>query len=345
MADPAPHVDLNEILTRDDVRRPRPGPNLGERRVRVVGLLRGDDASLGVRVDGLPGDPGPRGSSPSSAARARATAAATERSSTPSRGRARIRMTGTGGFSTLAPWMRRRSTSARFTGIAAAPAHPRSCSTAAQPFPTTSAVWPTNSRTRLSPTGTRNAASRRPKGSRRSRSRRTWRMRCRSWTRSGSSVRGWSGTRAADTSRSTSSSRTGSACSASSRSTHWGHSPTCSHRWTAGEERVSPAARTRGSNALLPPARVGVQALIEVNRSPADHFDRQTLVTGLPAATLPVLFIHGELSVIPVRSTIETAALVPGAEVVIVPGSGHFPWVDRLGSVRAAVGSFLSSRQ
>jgi pimeloyl-ACP methyl ester carboxylesterase len=98
------------------------------------------------------------------------------------------------------------------------------------------------------------------------------------------------------------------------------------------------------AKALPPPARVGVEASIEVNRSLVDHFERQTLAKGLPAATQPVLFVHGGLSVIPTWSTADTAALVPGAEVVIVPGCGHFPWVDCPGSVHRAVERLLDSR-
>jgi pimeloyl-ACP methyl ester carboxylesterase len=51
----------------------------------------------------------------------------------------------------------------------------------------------------------------------------------------------------------------------------------------------------------------------------------------------PVLFVHDEQSVIPTWSTADTAALIPGAEVVVVPGCGHFPWAECPGSVRRPV--------
>jgi pimeloyl-ACP methyl ester carboxylesterase len=98
------------------------------------------------------------------------------------------------------------------------------------------------------------------------------------------------------------------------------------------------------AKAIPSPARVGVEASIEVNRSLAQHFERRTLVQGLPTVRSPVLFVHGELSVIPTWSTADTAALVPGAEVVIVPGCGHFPWVECPGSVGRAVERLLDSR-
>ena len=92
---------------------------------------------------------------------------------------------------------------------------------------------------------------------------------------------------------------------------------------------------------IPPPAHVGAEASIEVNRSLVDHFERRTLVDGLPAARSPALFVHGEQSVIPTWSTADTAALISGAEVVIVSGCGHFPWVECPGSVGDAVQGFL----
>ena len=94
--------------------------------------------------------------------------------------------------------------------------------------------------------------------------------------------------------------------------------------------------------ALPPPAPIGVASSIGTNRSLAEHFERGTLRERLPGAALPVLFVHGEQSALPLRGSVETAALVPGAEVVVVPAVGHFPWVERSGSVREAVEAFLA---
>lgn len=96
------------------------------------------------------------------------------------------------------------------------------------------------------------------------------------------------------------------------------------------------------SRALPPPEHVGVEASIGTNRSLEEHFGRRTLADGLPAATLPVLFVHGALSAMPLRASVETSALVPGAELVVVPECGHFPWVEQPGSVRGAVEGFLA---
>jgi pimeloyl-ACP methyl ester carboxylesterase len=94
--------------------------------------------------------------------------------------------------------------------------------------------------------------------------------------------------------------------------------------------------------ALPGPTHIGVEASIGTNRSLAEHFERGTLRERLPSATLPVLFVHGEKSALPVRGSRDTARLIPGAELVLVPAAGHFPWVERPGSVRNAVEPFVA---
>ena len=90
-----------------------------------------------------------------------------------------------------------------------------------------------------------------------------------------------------------------------------------------------------------PLEHIGVDSSRETNAAIADHFARGTLANGLPHATSRVLFVHGELDPLPPRTSYETAALIPGAEVVILPGRGHFPWLEATGEIRRAVGSFL----
>jgi pimeloyl-ACP methyl ester carboxylesterase len=48
------------------------------------------------------------------------------------------------------------------------------------------------------------------------------------------------------------------------------------------------------------------------------------------------------MSPIPPRWSEESAALVPGARVEVVEKAGHFPWLERPGSIAAAVGEILS---
>jgi pimeloyl-ACP methyl ester carboxylesterase len=87
--------------------------------------------------------------------------------------------------------------------------------------------------------------------------------------------------------------------------------------------------------------RIGVDCSRETNASISHHFRLSTLATGLPSASLPALFVHGERDPMPASSSHETAALIRGAAVAVIPGCGHFPWMERPGEIRRAVAAFL----
>jgi pimeloyl-ACP methyl ester carboxylesterase len=72
-----------------------------------------------------------------------------------------------------------------------------------------------------------------------------------------------------------------------------------------------------------------------------DHFERRTLERGLPALKLPVLITHGDRSPIPVATAEDTAALMPGARLLVHPGRGHWPWLEQPGWVRSVVSDFV----
>ena len=82
---------------------------------------------------------------------------------------------------------------------------------------------------------------------------------------------------------------------------------------------------------------------IETWDSIVRHFEHGTLEHGLPALNMPVLVTHGERSPVPWVEAERTAALVPGARLVIQPGLGHFPWLEAPGSIRDAVKEFIGS--
>lgn len=104
-------------------------------------------------------------------------------------------------------------------------------------------------------------------------------------------------------------------------------------RWYAYPERGDPS----------PVTHIGPRGSIETNQSMAEHLAARTLQRGLPSLRMPALFVHGELDPLPVRSSTETAALVPGAVVVTIPECGHFVWLERPGEVRRAVEEFLAA--
>jgi pimeloyl-ACP methyl ester carboxylesterase len=73
-----------------------------------------------------------------------------------------------------------------------------------------------------------------------------------------------------------------------------------------------------------------------------EHFEAGTLERGLRRLDMPALFIHGTLSPIPAAETERTAALVPGALLRLLEGVGHWPWLERPGSVRSALEELLA---
>ena len=88
---------------------------------------------------------------------------------------------------------------------------------------------------------------------------------------------------------------------------------------------------------------VGVQASIETNRSLAMHFERRTLAARPRRRSgCRLLFVHGEDDPMPARSSTATAALIPDARVELIPGCGHFPWIEQPAAFRAAVGRLLA---
>ncbi|MGZ6300473.1 MAG: alpha/beta fold hydrolase [Candidatus Limnocylindria bacterium] len=73
-----------------------------------------------------------------------------------------------------------------------------------------------------------------------------------------------------------------------------------------------------------------------------DHLERRTLEAGLSAISVPTIVIHGALDPIPAVEAEHTAALLPGAHLRILPGVGHFPWLEQPGSVLALMEEFVA---
>ena len=61
------------------------------------------------------------------------------------------------------------------------------------------------------------------------------------------------------------------------------------------------------------------------------------LEAGLPRIRVPVGFVHGSRSPMPVGASTDGAERIPGAWVEAVEGAGHFVWVEAPGAVRASL--------
>jgi pimeloyl-ACP methyl ester carboxylesterase len=61
------------------------------------------------------------------------------------------------------------------------------------------------------------------------------------------------------------------------------------------------------------------------------------LEAGLPLIRVPVGFVHGSRSPMPLAASTDAAERIPGAWVDVVDGAGHFVWVEAPGAVRASL--------
>ena len=61
------------------------------------------------------------------------------------------------------------------------------------------------------------------------------------------------------------------------------------------------------------------------------------LEAGLPRISVPVGFVHGAKSPMPLGASTDAAERIPGAWVDVVEGAGHFIWVEAPGAVRTAL--------
>lgn len=73
-------------------------------------------------------------------------------------------------------------------------------------------------------------------------------------------------------------------------------------------------------------------------------FDPEVTRAALAELTAPVLLLAGEADLnSPPAMVAEMAAMLPGAELTVQPGAGHFPWLDDASALTAAIERFLGS--
>ena len=89
-----------------------------------------------------------------------------------------------------------------------------------------------------------------------------------------------------------------------------------------------------------PPRSTSVTGATIAARLRGAGYDWQPLIRAL---RLPTLVIHGELDVMPVAVAHDLAALLPNAEIAVLPGSGHMPFWEAPTAFFARCESFLSA--
>lgn len=93
----------------------------------------------------------------------------------------------------------------------------------------------------------------------------------------------------------------------------------------------------------MPDLELSPAGFVATMASVQEHAEAGTLVRGLPGvpAEIPVLFVHGSESPMPVRASTDTAKLLPHARVDLVAGAGHFVWLERPDEVRESIRAFV----
>ena len=75
---------------------------------------------------------------------------------------------------------------------------------------------------------------------------------------------------------------------------------------------------------------------------PGPDYDAGAALASLKGIGASVLVVVGEFDAMTGVSVGDRfAETLPDARVAVVPGAGHFPWVDAPDAFRAAVGAFL----
>jgi pimeloyl-ACP methyl ester carboxylesterase len=67
------------------------------------------------------------------------------------------------------------------------------------------------------------------------------------------------------------------------------------------------------------------------------------LRAAIAAIEVPTLVVHGERDPMPLESAREWAQLLPNASLAVIPGSGHFPFVEQRPIFLQSVGRFLAA--
>jgi pimeloyl-ACP methyl ester carboxylesterase len=89
--------------------------------------------------------------------------------------------------------------------------------------------------------------------------------------------------------------------------------------------------------AAPPMPEVGVAIERTAQMVPSINEELPKLEAGLPEIRVPVGFVHGSRSPMPVEASTDAAERIPGAWVEVVEGAGHFLWFEAPGAVQASL--------
>jgi pimeloyl-ACP methyl ester carboxylesterase len=91
-----------------------------------------------------------------------------------------------------------------------------------------------------------------------------------------------------------------------------------------------------------PTMRVSVAANVSTMGSMFEHL-AAGFAESLSSVTVPVIFVLGEQSPMPVTQGEEAAALIPSAQIRTIPAAGHLPWVEHPGCIADALANIRAT--
>lgn len=92
----------------------------------------------------------------------------------------------------------------------------------------------------------------------------------------------------------------------------------------------------------MPDLRLDLDGHLMTWPSVMKHFEGGTLEHGLAGLRMPALVLHGDASPIPAVEAERSAALIPGVTLRILPGIGHWAWIEEPGSIRREMEALLA---
>lgn len=90
---------------------------------------------------------------------------------------------------------------------------------------------------------------------------------------------------------------------------------------------------------FTPPRAISLTGAAVAARLRRDGYDWSGIASAIEA---PTLVLHGELDPLPVAEAIRLAALIPGARLEVIPGSGHMPFWEAPDAFFDLVNAFLA---
>jgi proline iminopeptidase len=92
----------------------------------------------------------------------------------------------------------------------------------------------------------------------------------------------------------------------------------------------------------FPYEHVGLDCYRETIASVEEHWQKRTLRKGLPNVAMPALFVHGIQDPLPIKASVTTAKLIPGARVARIPSCGHYPWIEQPGFLARSIRGLIA---